>query len=914
MLPPLQEVFPRAEARGLPELDAALLRGAVVLTPTLRATRHCLQRYDAGRQLERASAWQAPVVLAWSAWISSLWRDAVVCGIESRVLLNSLQERALWKRVIAEQMQSGSLPSSAQLRLCASAVRLIGAYDVYGRFTQDPATGANALTFAKWYSRFEELCTVNSYLPAAFAEIELARHLLQGSLPPATEYILYGFGTLTPAQEHVLSALRETSAHVQPIDPHMPQRNPPRIVRCNGIRDEASACAAWARETLLSRPSATLAIVVPHLDAEQAELERELRNTIAPETSGVTQGEHLPRYEFSSGRPLNRLPMIADALRLLRWCSGDLPIQEIGALLRSPRLTLAPTPERGAELDAFVLPKTKALRAELSMHSIARALYAYDQPTANTLSRLAAAAPLRQKKATYAEHASSARDLLRTAGWLGRDLNSVEYQAADRWNDALDRLATLDLLGWKPTFAEALADLDFLAGEMLFAPENTDAPVQIISLSEAAGITADALWFLHADENSLTTRRSLHPLLPAGLQRHLCMPCTNSSDEEKALTVTLQHLTASTRQAIFSYASIAGESQQRLAPLLERLAETWCALYVNNEPVHKLASASPMLETVEDSAPLPALPPGTVHGGVSVITTQAQCAFRAFAEHRLSASAPQQLEAGYTYADRGDHIHKVLSAFWNDVGTQARLIQITNTPHPGGGSHRDALLRDLIGNIYKAADHAWDAAYLEVQRQRLFTLLSAWLEYEAKTRQPFTVLATEKEVESATLGPLQLNMRIDRIDTVETDGITAKLLIDYKAGRAEPREWFDERPDAPQLPIYAIAAGLEDVKAIAFGKVTARDKDRCLSGRGASPNPFGLKPPDQNFDVALSQWRDNLEQLASAFAEGDTRVDPKQYPQTCEFCQQRMLCRVEASKPVEVDDPPDEEAEIPEWQ
>ena len=35
-----------------------------------------------------------------------------------------------------------------------------------------------------------------------------------------------------------------------------------------------------------------------------------------------------------------------------------------------------------------------------------------------------------------------------------------------------------------------------------------------------------------------------------------------------------------------------------------------------------------------------------------------------------------------------------------------------------------------------------------------------------------------------------------------------------------------------------------------------------------------------------------LHGLSTAFAAGDARVDPKSYPQTCIYCGQRMLCRL----------------------
>jgi hypothetical protein len=38
-----------------------------------------------------------------------------------------------------------------------------------------------------------------------------------------------------------------------------------------------------------------------------------------------------------------------------------------------------------------------------------------------------------------------------------------------------------------------------------------------------------------------------------------------------------------------------------------------------------------------------------------------------------------------------------------------------------------------------------------------------------------------------------------------------------------------------------------------------------------------------------------LVKLAEDFYAGDARVHPKHYPQTCEYCEQRIFCRLDVS-------------------
>ena len=215
----------------------------------------------------------------------------------------------------------------------------------------------------------------------------------------------------------------------------------------------------------------------------------------------------------------------------------------------------------------------------------------------------------------------------------------------------------------------------------------------------------------------------------------------------------------------------------------------------------------------------------------------------------------------------------------------------------------------------------WDEAYLLTQRERLQRLLERWLEVE-RARPAFTVMQKEQELRDVSVGPLQLQLRVDRIDLVDQ----AQVLIDYKTGAARSADWLGEKPDAPQLPLYAIVASRQgrelkgdgdpqdgsagiELGGVAFGSVRA--------GKGAQLHGFaaraGLLPGKlarmeaETFEGQVDRWREVLERLAEEFACGDARVSPKIYPGTCQHCGQRMLCRLDASLLEEMDD--DDEAQ-----
>ncbi|HTD91938.1 MAG TPA: hypothetical protein VK663_14830, partial [Burkholderiales bacterium] len=42
----------------------------------------------------------------------------------------------------------------------------------------------------------------------------------------------------------------------------------------------------------------------------------------------------------------------------------------------------------------------------------------------------------------------------------------------------------------------------------------------------------------------------------------------------------------------------------------------------------------------------------------------------------------------------------------------------------------------------------------------------------------------------------------------------------------------------------------------------------------------------------VTAWRADLARLAAGFVAGDAAVDPKNYPQTCRYCDVQPFCRI----------------------
>jgi hypothetical protein len=134
--------------------------------------------------------------------------------------------------------------------------------------------------------------------------------------------------------------------------------------------------------------------------------------------------------------------------------------------------------------------------------------------------------------------------------------------------------------------------------------------------------------------------------------------------------------------------------------------------------------------------------------------------------------------------------------------------------------------------------------------------------------------------------------RIDRVGSVggEDNGF---VYVDYKTGfSANPGSWAGERPDDPQLPLYALVSEPGELKGLTFAKVRA-GKGMAWLGYQSEPGILPMRRPAiADLDLLIEEWRHTLTSLAEDFANGRATVSPKDFAVNCARCAQRLLCRV----------------------
>lgn len=890
-----------------PDLLDAQERGVLVVLPNRRAARTLREAYDARQRAAGLRAWNAAGVLPWTDWTRSLWSGLAVQGQEFRLLLNAAQEHSLWREIIEVSTAGRSLSSpDALAEIARSAWSLAAGHSATGRI-RTTATTFDSRTFAGWSDSFRKICASESCISSAEIEQALRAHVLTGALRLNEPVLLAGFNELTPAQVGLVESLRMRGAQIDEAaiewaGSHTPSRVSSVVP---SSRDETVFAARWIRQFFSDRALLSavprIAVLLPKPQESRAEVESVFREILAPELQPIEADNSAAPWEFTDGAPLLRQPMVADALAFLHLLQRPLPIERLSALLRSPFIGCSSDLLAAARFDSQVLRRRTYLLPELDLEGLTRAIqqqYGLNRDPVFRPAWLSAVNELAVRlrapaSRSYADWAELIRALLRAANWPGdRAPTPSEFAAAGAWEATLDLLATLDFRGSRVGFAAAVKALEQLLKSSHVSARAAHACIQIMSPEEADGSVFDAVVLLHATDESWPEPAHLHPLLGWSLQQELGLPGANPARDADR---SMRHAESLLRRAQNVLVLRAAEDERgalRSSTLAGRLgidfapADSLLPGYVPPEPIAE--------EVVPDHVALPPLPSPELRGGATVLKHQAACGFLAFAEMRLHSTTVDPCELGLNAIERGNLVHRALESFWCVTQSQAELRALS----PEERQRRLDEAIDSAFSRFTAPAPGWNAAYVRVQRERLRRLLLRWLDLELQ-RGPFTVRKREERT-SIPIGPLQLKVQPDRVDDVE-GGIA---LVDYKTGyKVHPANWEGERPDDPQLPLYALLSEPGTLQALLFGRIRAGAE---MKWQGLASNQTVLPRQRQklvDLDLRREEWKSVLTTLAENFATGHANVDPKSYTVNCAGCRQRLLCRVD---PVALASAPDE--------
>lgn len=235
-------------------------------------------------------------------------------------------------------------------------------------------------------------------------------------------------------------------------------------------------------------------------------------------------------------------------------------------------------------------------------------------------------------------------------------------------------------------------------------------------------------------------------------------------------------------------------------------------------------------------------------------------------------------------------MHSVLEKVWHALDSHEQLIAMDAT-------QLEALVKTMVGEaieeIANKYPQTFTGRFRDMEAERLCRHVLEWLALE-KQRVPFRVIEKEGKHE-ATASGVRVQLKVDRIDEL-SDG--RQMVIDYKTGQVKPSQWFGDRPDEPQLPLYSMAVG-GDIAGVLFAQVKAGGMafNGVAADDGLAPGVKSYQRLKQTSEAdswshVLRDWRATMERLGEAFRNGEALVDPKQYPGTCTYCALKPLCRI----------------------
>ncbi len=907
-----------------PLFEQAVAVDTLVLTPNLRLSRFVHSQYAVSQRAGGLEAWPSFPCFSFSAWTQSLWEAWQ--GLSSEplpILMNATQEASLWLSVLrSEGAQVGLFNPSATASECRRAWNALLQWQI----DLESLEGGESLSpeFSGWLQAYQAECAQKDLIDQASMLNRLIGAVEHGLLPLPSRMVLVAFDDINPQMQALILAVEERGCAVENFSPSVESSGCSRVV-ARDAEDELVRSAEWAAAIVSAHPEARVGVVIPKLLPLRTQVERIFTDVFEPQYKLPDAPRHASPFNMSAGISLNNTRPIATALLALKLNFRALSMDDIAQLLHSPFIgAQAEMPAR-----ALLEERLRENNDELRISALRTALGGFgrsrkkkhgqtgdrgaddgsrgdetiDAPSLlqdlyarlQEFHQLANSVPKKQAPSRWGELFCSQWQAL---GWPGdRPLDTLEFQQVEVWQQAITQLAGFDYCFPEVTLNQAIEFLERISLDTQFQAQTMDSPVQVLGLFEAAGLVFDYLWVMNLDNESWPAPTRPNSLLPYALQKQHQMPMA-SVERELALGRRItERFERSAEHLVVSHYAVDGDKELQVSALVEHIpsAELDSLSRLSSLSYLDVIFNSRSLEVGDDAMASFIRDPSSVRGGSQILKDQAACPFRAFAKHRLQAKVAEDFVPGITAATRGSLIHRALEIIWEELKDQKTLLALSEEPLA-------SLIDASIENSFKAIKglSRIGEKLKSLEHKRMHVLLRAWLELE-KQREPFSVLFNESK-KTVHLARLPIHVRFDRIDRLD-DGRT--FVLDYKTGKVDVRSWTGDRPDEPQVPLYAIAHRAS-VSGVAFGQLNVNGVLFKGVGDSADVAP-GISTPDalsrldlpETWPEVVAHWQAVLEGLSHEFITGVAVVKPKSRLNSCRYCDLQSLCRINAA-PVDV--------------
>jgi ATP-dependent helicase/nuclease subunit B len=824
-------------------------------------------------QLARgAESWERPPVYTFESWLASLWQELRYTDPGTPVLLLPAQEISLWQQII-EECTPHLFDPGETARLARHAARLLALWQIApsGEHWKEHE---DAQQFLLWHKRLSDICRERHWVTISDVIQLLPRMVVDGRFGEL-HAVLFGFNHTGPTLDtfNIVTEPRPRGSGLAHAF----------LKLCDSFEEEIETAARYARAAWEENSACSIGVFVPDLDDYHALVERifqdvfyprsALRFAAGPQLASAERSSDDSIFHINASVRLRDCPLIASALLLLDLARPRIHHANATAILRCSFISGAARERSERALADLSLRRRREFDVSLwDMEQASRKCPLLVQ-TFLKVRNIVRTKPPVQELSAWRDFIG---DLLKATGWPGEaELTPDEQEVLESWSDALSSLGSLGMVAPQVSFETAIKHLRRILSSKGVERGNWFSPVQILDSANASGLKFDSTIVVGLSDERWPPPIPVSPLIPVKLQR-VHQISGSSPQSLQAERERLTHALFATSDMPF--ATFSG----RLSPLCEPFVDRKAALpplWSRELPVQSVKPVS--TEEIEDTiAPRFDVSKG-VQGGTSIIKLQSACPFRAFAEIRLRAQAPEDACFGFDARDRGGFLHRALEYVWQELKTQRRLKNIPEA------DLRDLVSRAVVRTLENESDSGFHSRTTRVEQERLQDLILDWLQTIEKNRlRSFTVETVEDEF-VYNLAGLPLRLRVDRMDRLDDGSL---LLIDYKSGPQTKNQLDCPRPREPQLLVYAAAKAAE-VSGVLFGQVQARNVR--LVGRTCGKHMKGTSIAslsDHEWTALANESRVEVERLASDFLAGDAAVNPTR--SACEYCGTKPFCRV----------------------
>ncbi|MCR9191241.1 MAG: PD-(D/E)XK nuclease family protein [Gammaproteobacteria bacterium] len=827
-------------------------QGAIIITPNNRLSAQLHQHYD-HHYRPQSQAVIKPRCLSYEAFIQHLFKQyRYECPHQTHpLLLTTQQQRYMWHVILREQ--GVDIPSMGLIKEVQDAWKYCQFWQIS---TEDAAFTQTTETrqFQRWLRAFLQTLDAKGVITIERLPQYLIDHL---TITQPTKMIWTCFDEFTPIQQSLQTQLQTLGC--QQLFDDIAEK--PIHAHCLSVPDQKTEyqhMLTWI-EQRLSEKTQSIAIVVPELETHASTVQRMFEQRFTSD-----------HYNISYGTPLNAQSLVSVALQWLALDLDQINAHQMRLLLQSPYITGSQSEFilRSQYLQDHRLMKEPTVSWAVFLKKIASQL-----PELHIVLTQLSAYPAKDTPCAWANHF---RDRLTHLGFPGDyPIHSQAYQCFQRFLLLFDELMSLQVVTPSMTTDDALQTMQQLAQTTLFQIKKPQTAITVLGMLEASGCNFDSIWIMGMTDQCLPQKTRFSALLPIELQKEYGLPRTSALRELERAQLALNRFGHACEHMVYSYPHMLNDQPQLpcaliqpYPPLIMQLAE------ITDKPLQ--------IEVYTDTFLHPPPSVASLSGGTALLANQAKCPFQAFATHRLKLKPIPEMTDGLDPMERGILLHRVMEDLWSKLGSQAALVSMS-------ADQLNTHLRPILNTAIKSAAQSctsFSSLAQEVEYQRLQTLVHASLIRE-KQRTPFVIEAIEKTY-TFTIGSIPFHIRIDRLDKQISDN--HKIVIDYKTTLPTSKPWLEDRPEAPQLLLYALLD--QDITTLMFMQLKAGH----ITVSGITADDLLMQgvtklKPNENWADYQNRWHKELNDLVQEIEQGYCAPQPKRAG-ICQQCSFQSLCRL----------------------